>query len=98
MCGDQFIPWDDLSAIIEVVSQGDASSGFTEYPGDEFQRLRVVNMLRGYLGLGRRQGQVIYRLPENHPFGSIEWGVGHAPNSREWYRDSYLHSYDTGSY
>ena len=82
ICGSESISWDDLSSIGDIVTQGDASSGFTQYPGDEFHRLRVVNMLRGYLGIRTKQDQILYRLPDEHPFGPIEMSVAQTGDSR----------------
>jgi len=72
ICGNHSISWESLSQIAEMITECDASSGLTQYPGDEFQRVRVVSMLRGLLGVGPPPRAISYQLPAEHPFGSIK--------------------------
>jgi hypothetical protein len=71
ICGEQSISWDSLALLADLIAEGDASAGFTEYPGDSFQRVRVVSALRSFLKIGPRKAPLSYRLPKEHPFGSM---------------------------
>jgi hypothetical protein len=71
ICGARSISWDSLALLADTITEGDASAGFTEYPGDSFQRVRVVSALRSLLKIGPRKAALSYRLPKEHPFGSM---------------------------
>ena len=88
ICGDESISWEMLDLVASTTAEAVASAGFTQHPGDQFQRIRVVSMLRCLLGLkGKLPTRISYRLPSDHPFGplelsttEVESSLGIAPN------------------
>lgn len=67
------IPWEDVRLVSDTLTTGNASSGFTQYPGDSFQRVRTVCALRNLLRIDKGPDtQEHYRLPDDHPFGPLE--------------------------
>ncbi|KAK1829418.1 heterokaryon incompatibility protein-domain-containing protein [Podospora conica] len=73
--GGHSIPWASLNDIDKTITTCNAALGFTQYPGDVFQRVRVVSDLRGMLGIDEGAGleaqRLQYGLPDDHPFGPV---------------------------